>query len=95
MELRPVAPDQVGAGNPLPRILGMEVEGSPLDGGAELALEPLGRTLADAAEGSDVVRPDQDLVFCHAARLVASVAVTLEYLLASKEEAPWPPAPQL
>ena len=80
VEVLPVAPEKVGARNPLRWILRMEIEGSPLDRGAEPALEPLGRALADAAKGSDVVRPNQDLMFCHTARLV-----TLGPLLASKE----------
>ena len=62
VELDAVPLQELGAGDALGRILGVEIEGQPLDGGAEPALEPLGRPLADATEGSDVVRPDQDLV---------------------------------
>ena len=62
VELDAVPLQELAAGNALGRILGVEIEGQPLDGGAEPALEPLGRPLADATEGSDVVRPDQDLV---------------------------------
>ncbi len=58
----PVTAEQVGAGNATRRVLGMQVEGQPLDGGAEPARKPLGRSLADTAERSDVVRPDHELV---------------------------------
>jgi hypothetical protein len=60
-----VAADEVRAWDSRGWILGMEIEGQPLDGRAEPARKPLGRPLADAAERSDVVRPDQDLVFWH------------------------------
>jgi hypothetical protein len=62
LELLPVAPDQFGASYAVRWIFRVQVERQPLDRGAEPAREPLGRPLADAAEGSDVVRPDQDLV---------------------------------
>ena len=60
-----VPAQQLRAWDALGRIFGVQVEGQPFDRGTEPALEPLGRTLADAAEGSDVVRPDQDLVGRH------------------------------
>jgi hypothetical protein len=46
-------------------ILGMKVEGEPRDLRAEPALEPVGRGLADAAERSDVIGPDEDFVLAH------------------------------
>jgi hypothetical protein len=49
----------------------MQVEWEPVDLGAEPALEPLSRALAEAAVGSDVIRPDDDLVLGHEARLAA------------------------
>ena len=72
----PVPPDEVRARDPLRWVLGVQVEGQPLDLGAEPALEPLGRALTDAAEGSDVIRPDQDLVHCHMARLAGPDGAT-------------------
>jgi hypothetical protein len=51
---------QLLARNPLRRVLGMEVERKPRDLGAVPAPEPVGRGLADPAERSDVVRPDQN-----------------------------------
>jgi hypothetical protein len=66
-----VAPTELGSRDALSRVLGMEIEGQPVDLGTEPALEPLSRTLAEAAEGSDVVRPDDDLVLGHEARLAA------------------------
>ena len=71
MEALAVATVELCPGNALRRVLGVEIEGEPLDLGAEPALEPLGRPLAEAAEGSDVVRPDDDLVLGHEARLAA------------------------
>jgi hypothetical protein len=68
VESLPVPTDEVRARNALRWVLGVEVEGQPLDLGVEPALEPLGRALADAAERSDVVGPNQDLVR-HPARL--------------------------
>ena len=47
------------------RVLRMEIEGEPRDLRAEPALEPVGRRLADAAERSDVVGPDEDFVLAH------------------------------
>jgi hypothetical protein len=43
----------------------VEIEGRPEDLGAELLVHPVGQTLADAAEGSDVVRPDNSAVLGH------------------------------
>ena len=60
VERVPVACVQFCALDPLRRILGVEVEREPHHLGVEPALEPLGRGLADAAERSDVVRPDED-----------------------------------
>ena len=50
-----------------PPVLGMKVEREPRDLRAEPALEPVGRRLADAAERSDVVGPDEDFVLAHPA----------------------------
>ncbi len=71
VELVAVARQQVRAGDALGRVLGMQVEREPFDDGAKPALEPLGPALADAAEGSDVVRPDEDLVLRHRASVLA------------------------
>jgi hypothetical protein len=38
----------------------MKVVREPRDAGVEALAHPLGQTLADAAERSDVIRPDQD-----------------------------------
>jgi hypothetical protein len=73
VEALAVAPVEVGPRNALRRVLGVEVEGEPVDLGAEPTLEPLSRALAEAAEGSDVVRPDDDRVLSHEARLAAEV----------------------
>jgi hypothetical protein len=43
----------------------MQVEREPRDVRAEPVAQPLGRRLADAAERSDVVRPDEDFVLGH------------------------------
>jgi hypothetical protein len=43
----------------------MEVERQPSDVRTEPVAQPLGRRLAEAAERSDVVRPDQDLGLGH------------------------------
>jgi hypothetical protein len=43
----------------------MEVEREPRDVRTEPVAQPLGSRLADAAERSDVVRPDQELVLGH------------------------------
>jgi hypothetical protein len=64
-----VAPVELGSRDALGRVLRVEVEGQPVDLSAEPALEPLSRALAEATEGSDVVRPDDDLVLGHQARL--------------------------
>jgi hypothetical protein len=56
---------QLGERNALGRILGMQVEREPFDGGVELAPYPLGRNLAEPAERSDVVAPDQDRMVGH------------------------------
>jgi hypothetical protein len=60
-----VARVQLRSRNPFRRILRVEVEREPRRRRAEPVAEPLGRRLADAAERSDVVRPDQDLVLSH------------------------------
>ena len=49
--------------DPLVRILGMEVEWEPRDFGVELAPCLLGCDLAEPAERSDVVAPDDDRMF--------------------------------
>ena len=51
--------------NALGRVLGVEVEGEPLDAGAEPALQPAGPLEADEAERSDVVAPDGDRELAH------------------------------
>ena len=66
-----VAGVELGARDPLRRVLRVEVEGEPFDRGAEPALEPLGPLVADVAIRSDVVAPDRDGVLGHAARLPA------------------------
>ncbi len=68
-----VAAVELSPRNALRWVLGVEIEGEPLDLGAEPTLEPLSRALAEAAERSDVVRPDDDLVLGHEARLAARV----------------------
>jgi hypothetical protein len=70
VEALPVASKEVGSQNPLGWILRVQIKGEPLDLSAEPALKPLGRTLADTAERSDVIRPDQKLMCRHTARLV-------------------------
>jgi hypothetical protein len=74
----PVSRVEDGAGETLGRVLGMEVEGEPGDVGVELAPEPLGQRLAEPAERSDVVGPDEDLVcgghYCSNARRSATVS---------------------
>ena len=57
-----VAGVQLRPRNALRRVLGMQVEWQPGDLGAEPAPEPVGQRLAEPAERSDVIRPDQDLV---------------------------------
>ena len=55
-----VASVELGPRDALARVLRVQVEREEGDGGAEPALEPPGRALAEAAERSDVVRPDED-----------------------------------
>ena len=59
-----VAGVQLGAGNPLGRVLGVQVERKPFDRGAEPAREPRRPLVGDVAERSDVVAPDPDDVRC-------------------------------
>ena len=66
----PVAAVQLGQRDAFLRILGMQVEREPEDLGVELAPCPLGRLLAEPAERSDVVAPDDDRVVCHLDRNV-------------------------
>jgi hypothetical protein len=61
VERRSVPREELLAGNPLGRVLGMQVEWEPRDLGAEPARDPLGRRLAEPAERSDEVRPDVDV----------------------------------
>jgi hypothetical protein len=59
----------------------MEVEGEPLDGRAEPALEPLGPLEADVAKRSDVVAPDRDGKLVHVLSLGgpdASIGETMD-----------------
>ena len=56
---RRVAPHQVLAGDPLGRVLRVEVERQPVDLGARLAAQPLGPLPRDVAEGADEVAPDR------------------------------------
>jgi hypothetical protein len=51
--------------DPLRGVLRVQVEGEPHDVGVELAPCLLGRYLAESAERSDVVAPDDDGVFGH------------------------------
>jgi hypothetical protein len=60
-----VAPVELCERDPLGRVLRVEVEREPDDVGVELAPGLLGRDLAEPAERSDVVAPDQDRVFRH------------------------------
>ena len=60
-----VAREQLLSRQTLLRVLRVQVEGEPRDLSAEPALEPVGRRLADAAERSDVVGPDEDFVLAH------------------------------
>jgi threonine dehydratase len=53
----------------------MEVERQPLHVGAEPVPQPLGRGLAEPAERSDVVRPDDDAVIGHRASVAAVSSV--------------------
>jgi hypothetical protein len=59
--VRRIASLVLGARDAPGRILGVKVEREPLDLGAEPALQPLGPRKADAAEGSDVVAPDEEV----------------------------------
>jgi hypothetical protein len=61
----PVAAMQLRERDPLGRVLGVQVEREPDDVGVELAPCLLGRYLAEPAEGSDVVAPDEDRVIGH------------------------------
>lgn len=65
MEAPAVAAVELFPRDAVRRVLGVKVEGQPVDLGAVPTLEPLSRALAEAAEGSDVVRPDDDLVLGH------------------------------
>jgi hypothetical protein len=60
-----VAAVQVGQRDAFRRILGMQVEREPENLGVELAPCLLGRLLAEPAERSDVVAPDDDRVLGH------------------------------
>jgi hypothetical protein len=51
--------------NALGRILRVQVEGEPDDVGVELTPCLLGRDLAEPAERSDVVAPDDDRMLVH------------------------------
>jgi hypothetical protein len=62
------------ARNALRRILRVEVEGQPLDAGAEPALQPIGPLEADEAERSDVVAPDGYGEFVHGYQRVLLVS---------------------
>jgi hypothetical protein len=61
----PVAAMELRERDPLGRVLGVQVEREPDDLGVELAPRLLGRHLAESAERSDVVAPDEDRVFGH------------------------------
>jgi hypothetical protein len=60
-----VALMQLRQRNPLGGVLRVEVEREPEEVGVELAPSPLGRQLAEPAERSDVVAPDDDRVLGH------------------------------
>jgi hypothetical protein len=60
-----VAAMQLRERDALGRVLRVEVERQPDDVGVELAPSLLGRYLAEPAEGSDVVAPDDDRMFGH------------------------------
>jgi len=60
-----VAPMQLGEWNACSRILRVQIEREPEDFGVELAPCLLGRLLAEPAERSDVVTPDDDRMLCH------------------------------
>ena len=59
----------------------MEVEREPLDVGVELAPGLLGRDLAEPAERSDVVAPDDDRVLGLHDTIIASLASSPGLLL--------------
>jgi len=65
MDVAAVPGLEFGARDSFRRIFGMEVEGKPVDRGAEPALEPLGPLEADVAERSNVVAPDRDRMLRH------------------------------
>ena len=56
----PVAAMEVGQRDALRRIVGMQLEREPVNLGVELDAQLLGRRLAEPAEGSYVVAPDED-----------------------------------
>jgi hypothetical protein len=58
-------PMQLGEWNACSRILRVQIEREPEDFGVELAPCLLGRLLAEPAERSDVVAPDDDRMLCH------------------------------
>jgi len=78
-----VARVQLVAGNPLERVLRMQVERQPGDLGAVPALEPVGRGLADPAERSDVVREDENGGRRHASTLPSATVDETRRFLAS------------
>jgi len=51
---------QLGQRDSLRRVVGMQLEGEPVNLGVELDAQLLGRGLAEPAEGSYVVAPDED-----------------------------------
>jgi len=53
---------KLGERDPFRRVLRVQVEREPFDVGVELAPGLLGRDLAEPAERSDVVAPDDDRV---------------------------------
>lgn len=55
-----VAAVQLGQWNSLRGIFGVQLEGEPVNGRVELDAQLLGRRLAEPAEGSYVVTPDED-----------------------------------
>jgi hypothetical protein len=63
--LEPVTAVQLRKRDPLRRVLGVQVEREPRDLGVELAPRLLGRYLAEPAERSDVVAPDENRMFGH------------------------------
>src|SRR5688572_26672595 len=56
---------ELGERNASGWVLRVQVEGKPEDLGVELAPQLLGNRLAEPAEGSDVVAPDDDRMFGH------------------------------